>query len=46
MVDAFAIGEDFEVLGSDNRHVGEVDRLVEAGVKLTRRDSEAGDSHH
>jgi hypothetical protein len=46
MVDAFAIGEDFEVLGSDNRHVGEVDGLVEGGVKLTRRDSGSGGRHH
>lgn len=46
MVDAFAIQEDFEVLGSDNRHVGEVDRVVEEGIKLTRRDAEALGSHH
>jgi hypothetical protein len=46
MVDAFAIQEDFEVLGSDNRHVGEVDRLVEEGIKLTRRDAEAAGRHH
>jgi hypothetical protein len=46
MADAFAIEEDFEVLGSDNRHVGDVDSLEEGGVKLNRRDSEAGGRHH
>jgi hypothetical protein len=44
--DAFAIEEDFEVLGSDNRHVGEVDELTIDGLKLNRRDSEAGGRHH
>ena len=46
MADAFAIEEDFEVLGSDNRHVGEVDGLTDQGLKLNRRDSEAGGRHH
>jgi hypothetical protein len=44
--DAFAIQEDFEVLGSDNRHVGDVDALTDDGLKLNRRDSEAGGRHH
>ena len=44
--DAFAIGEDFEVLGSDNRHVGAADGLTDGGLKLARRDSEAGGRHH
>jgi len=44
--DAFAIEDDFEVLGSDNRHVGEADGLTDGGLKLARRDSEAGDRHH
>lgn len=44
--DAFAIQEDFEVLGSDNRHVGAVDAVTGDGLKLNRRDSEAGGRHH
>lgn len=45
-VDAFAIGEHFEVLGADGMHVGEVDHVEEGRLKLTRRDSEAGGKHH
>lgn len=44
--DLFAIGDDFEVLGSDNRHVGEADGLTEDGLKLARRDSGTNDRHH
>ena len=45
-VDASAIEEDFEVLGSDNRHVGAVDDVTDAGLRLNRRDSEAAGHHH
>ena len=42
MADIFAIQEHMEVLGSDGRHVGDVDHVLDQGeIQLTRRDSEA-----
>jgi hypothetical protein len=35
--DVFAIEEDFEVLGSDNRPVGQADGVTDDGLKLARR---------
>lgn len=46
MTDIFAIREHMEVLGSDGRHVGEVDHVLGEDIKLTRRDSEAIDGKH
>ena len=46
MTDIFAIREHMEVLGSDGRHVGDVDHVLERDIKLTRRDSEAQGVHH
>lgn len=44
--DAFAIEEDFEVLGSDNRPVGQADGLTDDGLKLARRDAGTDGKHH
>lgn len=46
MVDAFAIQEDFEVVGSDGDPIGLVDGLDGAEVKLQRRDGKSGGRHH
>ena len=52
MVDLTAIREDMEVVGSDGRHVGAVDHVLDQGeIQLNRRDSEAeaeagGHAHH
>ena len=45
-VDAFAIAEDFEVVGSDGDPIGLVDGVEEQGVKLKKDDQEAGGKHH
>lgn len=46
-VDAFAIGEDFEVVGSDGDPIGLVDGLSDdGGVKLKKEDGESGGVHH
>lgn len=45
-VDAFAIGEDFEVVGSDGDPIGLVDGVEEQGVKLKKDDAESGGKHH
>jgi len=39
MIEAAAIGEHMEVVGSDGEHVGTVDHLA---LKLTRADSDEG----
>ncbi|MCA1590567.1 MAG: DUF2171 domain-containing protein [Acidobacteria bacterium] len=46
MADAIQIREKMEVVGSDDQHVGEVDRVEGDSIKLTRRDPEAGGKHH
>ncbi len=53
MVDLTALRERMEIVGSDGRHVGEIDHVLDQGeIKLSRRDSEAeaesgpGRGHH
>lgn len=53
MADLTTLREGMEVVGSDGRHVGEVDHVLDTGeIQLTRRDSEAeaesgpGRGHH
>lgn len=42
MTDLTALREGMEIVGSDGRHVGEIDHVESSGeVKLKRRDSEA-----
>ena len=45
-VDLTAIREDMEVVGSDGRHVGEIDHFRDGQLKLKRQDSEAQDGQH
>ncbi len=42
MADSTQIREHMEILGSDGEHVGTVDRLDGARMKLTRTDPAAG----
>ena len=44
--DLTAIREDMEVVGSDGRHVGEIDHFRDGQLKLKRQDSEATDGQH
>ena len=51
MADLTALRDNMEVVGSDGRHVGEIDHVLEQGeIQLKRRDSEAeaegGHAHH
>ena len=51
MADLTGLRDGMEIVGSDGRHVGEVDHVLDQGeIKLTRRDSEAevegGHAHH
>jgi hypothetical protein len=46
MVDAFAIQENFEVVGSDGDRVGMVDALEGAEIRLSKRDGESGGRSH
>lgn len=46
MADSTQIREHMEILGSDGEHVGTVDRLDGARMKLTRTDPAAGGEHH
>ena len=46
MVDAFAIQENFEVIGSDGDPIGLVDHLDDDGIKLKWKDGESGGKHH
>ena len=41
MVDLTALREGMEIVGSDGRHVGEIDHVLTGELKLKRRDSEA-----
>lgn len=45
MVDTAKIKEHFEVIGADGVHVGTVDHVEGARIKLTKKDSGAG-AHH
>ena len=42
---ATSIREHMKVVGSDDQHVGTVDRVMDREIKLTRQDS-ADDEHH
>jgi hypothetical protein len=46
MTDASQIREHMEVLGSDGRHVGRVDKVMGAEIELTKLDIAAGLKHH
>src|SRR3954451_16184875 len=48
MVDASRISEHMEVIGADGVHIGTVDRLEGARIKLTKKDSGEGshEGHH
>jgi hypothetical protein len=46
MTDASQIREHMEVLGSDGRHVGRVDKVMGAEIELTKLDFAAGLKHH
>ena len=46
MVDVSQIREHMEVVGSDGKHVGAVDEIEGARLKLTRTDPAAGGEHH
>ena len=45
-MDATAIQEHMEVVGSDGEHVGTVDGIEGNQIKLTRTDEDAGGKHH
>lgn len=45
MADASQIKENMEVVGSDGRHVGTVDRVENDKIKLTKKDSDEGVHH-
>lgn len=46
MVDATRIKEHATVVGLDGKHVGTVDHLDGAQIKLTKSDPDAGGIHH
>ena len=46
MADASAIQNDMEVIGADGGHVGAVDKIEGARIKLKRQDRGSGDKHH
>ena len=46
MGDGLDISEHMEVVGSDGRHVGVVDHVLDGQIKLTRNDPMAGGEHH
>jgi hypothetical protein len=46
MADEKDIRADMEVVGSDGRHVGTVDRVEGNQIKLTKNDPDAGGQHH
>jgi hypothetical protein len=45
-MDASAIAEHMEIVGSDGQHVGTVDHLDGQRIKLTKTDPAAGGEHH
>jgi hypothetical protein len=40
------IREHMEVVGSDGKHIGTVDRLEDTQIKLAKKDVSAGGKHH
>ena len=46
MIEAGQITEDMNVVGSDGRSVGSVDKVEGDNIKLNRKDPEAGGVHH
>jgi hypothetical protein len=46
MFDGSLIREHMDVVGSDGRHVGTVDRLEGRRIKLAKSDPAAGGEHH
>lgn len=46
MVEASQIQEHMEVVGSDDQHVGTVDRVESDIIKLTKNDQAAHGDHH
>ena len=46
MIEATEIREHMDVVGSDGRHVGRVDRVRGAEIELTKWDTQAGLKHH
>ena len=45
-MDASQIKEHMDVVGSDNDHVGTVDKVEGQRIKLARKDPSAGGEHH
>jgi hypothetical protein len=45
-MEASAIAEHMEIVGSDGQHVGTVDHLDGQRIKLTKNDPAAGGEHH
>lgn len=45
-VDPSRIKEHWEVIGSDTKHVGTVDKVEGQSIKLTKNDPAAGGEHH
>ena len=45
-MDASQIKEHMDVVGSDNEHVGTVDKVEGQRIKLARKDPSAGGEHH
>lgn len=41
MADLTALRDNMEIVGSDGRHVGEIDHVLDGELQLKRRDSEA-----
>ena len=46
MADLTQINEHMEVIGADGVHIGTVDKVEGARIKLTRADSGSHDDHH
>lgn len=46
MIDAAAIKEHMEVLGSDDKHVGRVDHVLGTDIELAKMDFAGGFKHH
>lgn len=46
MIDGTQIQEHMEVIGSDGRHVGRVDKLAGTEIELAKLDTASGLKHH
>jgi hypothetical protein len=46
MIDSSQIREHFEVVGSDDKHVGRVDHVVGTEIELAKLDLGGGFKHH